>query len=139
MVESTIFTDKELKVINKKMNNKKLNQTDSNYLYKFIRPKLKEIESIDAKYLLDKMEYNQKIMSIENKIKKIILETIKNVDSIILYGSVVQNNYKNYNDVDIIVATERKLYKSEIKKWKKIRIEKYPSKAWNNFRYTDYF
>ncbi len=120
MIKSTIFTEREMEAINKKMKNKMLTQTDSNYLYKFIRPKLKEIESIDAKSLLDKMEYNQKIMSIENKIKKAILGSIKEVDSIILYGSVVQNNYKNYNDIDIMIVTKKKLYKTEMEKWKKI-------------------
>src|SRR3989344_5876934 len=101
MIKSTIFTKGELKVIHRKMNNVKLNQTDSNYLSRFIRPKLREIESMDAKYMLDKIEYNQKIKSIENKIKKAILGSLKDVGAIILYGSVIQNNYKDYNDIDI--------------------------------------
>src|SRR3989344_4957149 len=118
MIKSTIFTKGELKVIHRKMNNVKLNQTDSNYLSRFIRPKLKEIESLDAKYLLDKMEYNQKIKSIENKIKKIILSSLNDVDSIILYGSVI---HKNYNDIDIMIVTKSKIYKKEIDKYKKIK------------------
>jgi len=121
MIKSTIFTKGELKVIHRKMNNVKLNQTDSNYLSRFIRPKLKEIESIDAKYLLDKMEYNQKIKSIENKIKNIILMGLKDVDSIVLYGSAIQNNYKNYNDIDIMIVTKSKIYRHEIDKYKKIK------------------
>src|SRR3989344_150606 len=121
MIKSTIFTKGELKVIHRKMNNVKLNQTESNYLSRFIRPKLKEIESIDAKYLLDKMEYNQKIKSIENKIKNIILMGLKDVDSIVLYGSAIQNNYKNYNDIDIMIVTKSKIYRHEIDKYKKIK------------------
>lgn len=114
-----------MKVIDKKLKNNKLNQTDSNYLSRFIRPKLKEIALINAKYLLDKMEYNQKISSIENKIKKVILGSIAKVDSIIIFGSAIQNNYKNYNDIDIMVVTKKKIYErikhkyqiiSEIKK-----------------------
>lgn len=120
MIKSTIFTKREIEVINKKMKNKKLNQTDSNYLSRFIRPKLREIASIDAKYLLDKMEYNQKIMSIENKIKKRILESINGVEVIVLYGSAIQNNYKNYNDIDILIITKKKLYKALVQKHKKI-------------------
>ena len=58
MIKSTIFTKGELKVIHRKMNNVKLNQTDSNYLSRFIRPKLKEIESIDAKYTNSPVESN---------------------------------------------------------------------------------
>ncbi len=121
MTKSIIFTNREMKVIEKKINNKRLNQVDSNYLYKFIKPKLKEMASVDAKDLLDKMKYNQKIKSIEDKIKKIILENTSNVDSIILYGSIIQNNYKDYNDIDIIIVTKKKLYKKEIDKWKKIK------------------
>jgi predicted nucleotidyltransferase len=121
MIRSAIFTQRELNVINKKIENKKLNQTDSNYLYKFIRPKLKEIISLDAKDLLNKMEYNQKITSIENKIKKILLESIKNIDSIILYGSAIQTNYKEYKDVDMIIVTKKKIYKINKEKWEKIK------------------
>src|SRR3989344_3158821 len=120
MIQSTIFTKKELEVIRKKINNKRLNQTDSNYLNRFIRPKLKEMISIDAKSLLDKMEYNQKIKSIENKIKKVILKNLKEVDAIVLHGSAIQDNYKDYNDIDIIAATKRKIYKVEADKWRKV-------------------
>lgn len=120
MIKSTIFTDNELKVIDKKIKNKKLSQTDSNYLYKFIRPKLKEISNLDAKSLLDKMEYNQKIISIENNIKKIILKSIDGVDSIVIYGSYVQNNYKDYNDMDILIVTNKKLYKKLRERYDKI-------------------
>lgn len=106
MIESSIFTKKELEVIDKKVSNKKLNQVDSNYLYKFIKPKIREIALMDANMLLNKMEYNQKIKSIERKIKKIILSSL-NVKAIVLYGSAIQTNYKEYNDIDIIVVTEK--------------------------------
>ena len=109
-----------MEVINKKIKNKKLNQTDSNYLYKFIKPKLKEMAFIDAKNLLNKMEYNQKIISIENKIKKVMLESIKEICSIIVYGSAIQNNYKDYNDIDILVVTKRNLYNTIGEKYQKI-------------------
>jgi predicted nucleotidyltransferase len=120
MIKSIIFTRGELEVIHRKINNQKLNQIDSNYLSRFIRPKLKEIESIDARYMLDKIEYNQKIKSIENKLKKAILKSVMDVDAIILYGSVIQNNYKDYNDIDIMIVTKSKIYKHEIDKYKKI-------------------
>ncbi len=110
MTKSTIFTERELKVMNKKLKGKKLSQTDSNYLYKFIRPKLREITSINAEEMLNKMEYKQKPKSIENKIKKVILASVKEVEAIVLYGSVIQNNYKDYNDVDILIVTKKKNY-----------------------------
>lgn len=118
MIESSIFTEKELKVIDKKISNKKLNQVDSNYLYKFIRPKIREIASIDANLLLNKMEYNQKIKSIEDRIKKTILVSL-DVKAIVLYGSAIQTNYKEYNDIDIIIVTKKDI--APIKeKYKKI-------------------
>jgi len=121
MVKSLIFTEREMKVIKRKTENKKLNQTDSNYLYRFIRPKLREIASIDAKKLLNKLEYNQKIKSIEKKIRKNILEKIEKVDAIVLYGSVVQNNYKSYNDIDILVVTKEKNYEKLRQRYRKIK------------------
>ncbi len=132
MVKSNIFTKKELKVIEKKLSNNKLTQVDSNYLYKFIRPKLNEIILIDASSLLDKMKYNQKIKHIEEKIKKTILGSL-DVKAIVLYGSVVQTNYKEYNDIDILIITKKEI--STIKeKYKKINeikkiLEKYSIKG----------
>jgi len=118
MIKSSIFTKKELEVIDKKMKNKKLTQVDSNYLTRFIRPKLKEMASIDSKFLLDKMEYNQKIKSIERRIRKIILGCIKDVQAIVIYGSAIQTNYKKYNDIDILIVIQNKIGLKE--KYKKI-------------------
>ena len=42
----------------------------------------------------------------------IILKNIPKVDSIIVCGSAVQTNYKEYNDIDIIVATKNILTRS---------------------------
>lgn len=119
--ESLILTKREIEVINKKLKGKKLSQQDSNYLSKFVRPKLKEIQGIDAKFLLDKLEYNQKIASIEKRIKKVILGSIKEGEAIVLYGSVVQNNYKDYNDIDILVVTKVKSYEKLGQKYRKIK------------------
>ncbi|MDP2924896.1 MAG: nucleotidyltransferase domain-containing protein [Nanoarchaeota archaeon] len=121
MIQSDILTPRELQVINKKLANKKLTQQDSNYLSKYVRPKLREISKIDAALLLNKIKYNQKSRSIEKKIIKITLENIKDVDSIILYGSAIQTNYHDYNDIDIMIVTKKKLYKAEMEKWRKIK------------------
>ncbi|MEK6860153.1 MAG: nucleotidyltransferase domain-containing protein [Nanoarchaeota archaeon] len=114
-----ILTRKEKKIIEKKLSNKKLTQVESNRLSKAIRPKLKEISSIDASYLLNKLEYRQIAHSIENRIIKAIKKNLPEVDSIILYGSVVQNNYHDYNDIDIMIVTKIRI-KPEIAKWRKI-------------------
>ncbi len=118
MVESIIFTKNQLEVIKKKIANKKLTQMESNYLSRSIRPKLREMALMDANLMLNKMEYNQKIESIENKIKKVILSSVKEAEAIILYGSAIQTNYKEYNDIDILIVTKNKIapIKERIKK-----------------------
>ena len=118
--KSKILTPKELKVIRKKLSRVKLTQQDSNYLSKFVRPKLKEIKTINAGHLLDMLDYNQKAISIERVIKRIILESLNNVDSINLYGSAIQNNYKDYNDVDVLVIVKKKYWRTLSEKYKKI-------------------
>jgi len=105
MIKSNILTKKAFKVINKRLRNERLTQQDSNYLSRFVRPKLREMASINAESLLRKLEYNQKAKAIERKIKNIILENLPEADSIIIYGSAVQTNYEKYNDIDVIVAT----------------------------------
>ena len=109
---SLILTSREQEVINKKLSGAKLTQHDSNYLSRFIRPKLKEITSINAKDLLNKLTYNQKAISIERKIKNLILKNIKNTKAIILHGSAIQTNYQDYNDIDVLVITKDKLWKN---------------------------
>jgi len=116
---SLILTNREREVINKKLKNKKLNQQDYNYLSKYVRPKLKEIVEINADELLTKLKYNQQAISIERKIKNLILKNIKEVKAIIIYGSVIQNNYTNYNDIDCLVIV-KKLNLKLGKKYKKI-------------------
>ncbi|MEK6859507.1 MAG: nucleotidyltransferase domain-containing protein [Nanoarchaeota archaeon] len=116
-----ILTNKEIKIINKKLSNKKLSQIERNRLSRSIRPKLKEISKIDSESLLKRLEYIPDSITIENTLIKVIKENVPDVDSIILYGSVVQNNYREYNDIDIMVVTKKKVYETEKEKWKKIR------------------
>jgi predicted nucleotidyltransferase len=103
---SLVLTTREIEVIGKKLLGKKLNQQDSNYLSRYVRPKLREISMIDAKTLLNHLEYCQKASSIENKIKKTLLKCLKNISAIILYGSAIQSNYQEYNDMDILIVAK---------------------------------
>jgi len=112
MKANRILTEKAVEVINKRLKNEKLTQQDSNYLSRFVRPKLREILSIDARVLLDKLEYCRKAQAIERKIKNIILKNVPNLDSIIICGSAAQTNYKEYADIDVIIATKKILTKS---------------------------
>ncbi|OIO43465.1 hypothetical protein COU56_04050 [Candidatus Pacearchaeota archaeon CG10_big_fil_rev_8_21_14_0_10_31_9] len=113
-----VLTDKENKIIEKRLSNKKLSQSERNRLSKAIRPKLREISLIDSKKILDKIEYNPSSISIENKIVKVINSNIKEVASIILYGSAIQTNYHEYNDIDIMIVTKLRIYSHEIDKYK---------------------
>lgn len=116
-----ILTNKEKKIIEKKLSNKKLTQIESNRLSKSIRPKLREISLIDSKYLINQLEYSQKVKAIEKRIIKVINNNLEQVNSIILYGSAIQNNYHIYNDIDIIIVTKKQLYIKKREKWKKIQ------------------
>ena len=120
MKKSVILTKKELKVIERKLSNKKLGQQDYNYLSTFIRPKLREMSETNAKELLNKLSYNQKAISINNKIKKLILSKVRNVKAIVVYGSTILNNYENYNDIDVLIITGKKLWKTSGGKYKVI-------------------
>lgn len=110
---NTILTKREMDVVNKKFNNRRLSQLDSNVLTRSIRPKLREIIELDANKLLNRLNYNVKSITIEEKIRKIILSNVKNVKSIILIGSAVQTNYSSYGDIDVIVVTEIRMWKKE--------------------------
>ena len=116
MAELNLLTKNENKVLNKKLNNKKLTQIESNYLSRSIRPKLRNLEKamqINASSILQRIQYNQKGLSIERKIKELITQIIEDVDSIIIYGSAIQTNYYSYNDIDIIILTRKSLDKLE--------------------------
>ena len=107
-----ILTTREREIIDKKIKGLSLTQNESNILSKSVRPKLTEISKINAPKLLNKLEYNQKGLSLENKIKKLVLENVKNIASIIIFGSAIQTNYKDYNDVDVLIITKNKQWKS---------------------------
>jgi predicted nucleotidyltransferase len=116
MIKQSILTEMEKEVINKKLNNEKLTKQDSYYLSKSIRPKLKQIEELSKKNLLERVGYNPKAKIIEKNIVKLILKEIKGVKAIILYGSVVQTNYLRYNDIDLLIITKDKLVENN---WRK--------------------
>ena len=104
-----ILTARKMRIINKKLKSLSLTQNESNILSKSVRPKLREIRKLNADALLNRLEYNQIGRAIENKIKKIVLKNIRRIQSIIIYGSAIQSNYKNYNDIDALIITKNKI------------------------------
>jgi len=109
-MENPILTAREREVINKKLNSKRITQLDSNILTRAIRPKLRQIMNLDAEYLLNRLSYNPRRRAIENKIKNLILSSIIGVETIILTGSAIQTSYNEYNDIDIIIITKKKIW-----------------------------
>ena len=119
MINPSILTKTEEKVINKKLSNKTLTKQDSYYLAVSIRPKMKQAKELTEKNILNRLEYNQKGVSIEKKIKNLVLEEIKDVKAIILYGSAIQTNYSEYNDIDLLIITKNKTWDN---KWNKLNL-----------------
>ena len=120
-MDNRILTPRELEVINMRINHKRLNQLDSNILTKSVRPKLREMLGIDAKSLLERLNYSPKARIIEHKIKKLILEDIKDAEAIILFGSAIQTNYSSYNDIDVLIITRNKIWQKQLDKYRIIR------------------
>lgn len=118
---ASVLTQREKEVIDKKLRGEKLSQQDSNYLSRYVRPKLREMSLIDSKVLLRKLEYNRKKIHNEEKIKKLVLENVKDVNLILLYGSVVYNDWHDYQDIDIIIGVKKKSWKKLREKWKTIQ------------------
>ena len=116
MLKQSILTKMEQEVINKKLNNKKLTKQDSYYLSVSIRPKLKQMEELNRKNILKRIEYIPKAISMERKMVNIILKKLKNIKAIILYGSAIQTNYSEYKDIDILILTNHKIWENH---WQK--------------------
>lgn len=113
-----ILTEREKEAIDKKLRGEKLSQQDSNCLSRYVRPKLREISLIDSRGLLKKLEYNRKKKHNEDKIKRLILENVKDVEVIVLCGSVVYNDWSDYEDIDIIIGVGKKSWEKLRDKWK---------------------
>lgn len=120
MIGSGLVTRRELKIIDKKLKGRRLNQLDSNCLTRSIRPKLKKIISLDAVHLLQRLEYNQKAVHIENALKEFIIQNVKSVSAIVVYGSAIQTNYKSYNDLDVLVVVGGNQLKNAKEKYGKV-------------------
>ena len=120
MIRINLLTENENRVLNKKLENKRLSQVESNYLSRSIRPKLRKIQQaqkLNIPSLIQRIEYNQKARAIEEKIKRIIKESIAQIDSMLVYGSAIQTNYSEYNDIDVLVITNNKIWTKEKEKY----------------------
>jgi predicted nucleotidyltransferase len=116
MLNQSILTRVEQEVINKKLTNQKMTKQDSYYLSVSIRPKLKQMEELNKKNILQRIEYIPKARAIEKNIVNLMLKELKNVKAIVLYGSVIQTNYSEYNDIDVLIVIKDKFWENRRQK-----------------------
>lgn len=115
---SPILSPKEIQTLIKRLKNKPITQTESNYLSRSIRPKLQAAEQAASLNLLPKINYKRKkYQRSDIYLKKQILNAApKNmrpdIEAIILYGSYLENNRTDYNDIDILIVLNKKTWKN---------------------------
>lgn len=111
----SILSRKEIEVIWKRLNNKHITQTESNYLSRSIRPKLRSAEFAVSNRILSLLDYRRKKYERKDDIlkKKIMwaLEDIhKNIKAVIIFGSYIRNYHSNYRDIDMMVVLDKKIW-----------------------------
>jgi len=101
-----IFTEMQLNILKKRLQNKSLNSNEKTYYYKFIKPK---IRAMMAFFNINEININGKELIKENRLEEAIkiihkLEQKHKGKKIILSGSFLFN--KKYNDIDIFVFSK---------------------------------
>jgi len=104
-----IFGERELKIIEKQLEGISLTQSEKNRLSRDIRPKfkfIKECSNLKDEFDIKKGYANKKIIE---ETKEIILRDLlfKKIKSIVLYGSIVENNLTVKSDIDICVVFDK--------------------------------
>ncbi len=112
-----LLSRREIEVVIKRLNNNKISQTESNYLSRSVRKKLYSAQILASLNLLVLLDYRRKKYERNSQVlKEKILDSMKeiklNVQSILLYGSYVQNKHTNYRDIDIMLVTSSKPWKN---------------------------
>ncbi len=118
-----ILSNKEIEVVLKRLNNKHITQTESNYLSRSIRPKLKSAEFAASTHLLSLLNYRRKRYEREDnllrkKVTNAVQNIIHNVKAIIIFGSYVRNHHTNYRDIDIMMILNKKIWKNSAEKYR---------------------
>ncbi|MBI4148884.1 nucleotidyltransferase domain-containing protein [Candidatus Woesearchaeota archaeon] len=111
-----ILSNKEIEVVLKRLQNKHITQTESNYLSRSVRPKLRSAEFAASSGLLSLLGYRRKKYErndrlLREKVVKSVGANIKDVQAIILFGSYVRNGHTDYRDIDVMIVVRKKLWK----------------------------
>jgi len=118
-----ILSNREIEVVLKRLNNEHITQTESNYLSRSIRPKLKSAEFVASVELLSLLDYRRKKYEREdNLLRKKVINSVKsivnNVKAIVLFGSYIRNRHTNYRDIDVMIVLNKKIWKTHTEKYK---------------------
>ncbi|MEK6938370.1 MAG: hypothetical protein AABX04_04970 [Nanoarchaeota archaeon] len=129
LLRKHIFTDLQLKVLKKKIQNKQLNSNEKTYYYKFIKPKVKALLSMSE---IEKTNWQGKEFLLPERVETAqkILQQIQNKHrrtKIMLSGSFLFQ--KEYEDIDIFIFSK---YKKEDYHWKKVHVTFLPEIALNS-------
>ncbi len=121
-----ILSKKEIEVVIKRLNNKHLTQTESNYMSRSIRPKLKAARFAANSDILSLLDYRRKKYEREHNIlnEEIICAVkkhAKRIRAIAIFGSYVRNHHTAYRDIDILVVLDKALWK---KIWERDALKK---------------
>ena len=117
-----ILSNREIEVVLKRLGNKHITQTESNYLSRSIRPKLKSAEFAVSAELLSLLDYRRKRYEREDSLlKEKIIKAVKkgladDIKAIILFGSYIRNSHTNYRDIDVMVVLNNKTWKNSAEK-----------------------
>lgn len=100
-----IFGQRELKIIEKQLSGVNLTQSEKNRLSRDIRKKFEVINKLSRFEDEFKLKKGQNTKNLIEDAKEIILEDelSKRVQSIILYGSFIENQFTLKSDIDIAV------------------------------------
>lgn len=126
LLRKHIFTDLQLNILKKKIQDKKLNSNEKTYYYKFIKPKVKALLSLSE---IEEMNWRGKEFILSERIEtaKKILQHLQNKHrraKVMLSGSFLFQ--EQYNDIDVFIFSK---YQKENYHWKKVHVTFLPENA----------
>jgi len=129
LLRKHIFTDLQLNVLKKKLQNCSLNSNEKTYYYKFIKPKVKALLSLSG---VEEINVQGKELIIPERLKqaKKILQHMQNKHrkaKILISGSFLFN--QDYNDIDVFIFSK---YQKEDYHWKKVHVTFLPESTLNS-------
>lgn len=106
-----VFGKKELEIVFKQLEGKRLTQSERNRLSRDIKPKLefiREAARFEGEFALKKNQNNRAI--IEKAVEVIMQDSLKDeIKAILLFGSFADNTFTERSDIDICVVFRRDL------------------------------